>query len=66
MVAGWIVALAVMVVCGLVALVIVTVINTLDRTPSIRGKAEPESRPSDDEQIRSALPADGDRPRRPE
>jgi hypothetical protein len=63
MVAAWIVLLTLIAVCGLAALAIVNIINCLDRTPSIGGDAEPESRLSDDDQYQPTPRRRGDRPR---
>lgn len=57
-VAGWVVSITLFVVCGLVALTIVNNINYLDRTTSIGGDVEPESRLPDNDQGRPALPSD--------
>lgn len=58
MVTGWVVSITLLVACGLLALAIVNIINYVDQTTSIGGDVEPESRLSDDDQGRLALPGD--------
>lgn len=58
MVIGWIVSIALLAVCGLVALAVVKIIDYLDLTTSIGEDLEAESHPLHDDQARQHLPGD--------